>query len=160
MVEMFFLKITFFRTLKRLKRLDDQGSYACVCVYVCACSLLYGCHIPAGFLPVRLTLSPGCGALPLPLSSNVAGRLPSACSTLPLSLSLFQPRRPIAVCWCSLNAHALCSVLPGVGRQPMPCLWLILQQARWLCLQQAQYGVVAVVYIPQEMRPLLASGWR
>ena len=60
----------------------------CVCVYVCACSLLYGCYIPAGFLPGRLALSPGCGALPLPLSSNVTGRLPSTCSTLPLSLSL------------------------------------------------------------------------
>ena len=91
MVEIFFLKGTIFRTLKRLKRLDDQGSCACVCVYVCACSFLYGCCIPAGFLPVRLTLSPGCGALPLPLSSNVAGRLPSACSTLPLSLSLSAP---------------------------------------------------------------------
>ena len=68
------------------------------------------------------------------------------------ALSLFQPRRPIAVCWSSLNAHALCSVLSGVGRQPAPCLWL--------CLQQARCGVVAVVYIPQEMRPLLASGWR
>ena len=77
----------------------------------------------------------------LSLSFNPAGRLPSA------------------VCWSSLNAHALCCVLSGVGRQPAPCLWLGLQQARWLGLQQARCGVVAVVYIPQEMRPLLANGW-
>ena len=37
---------------------------------MCECSLLYGCYIPAGFLPVRLAVSPGCGALPLPLPSN------------------------------------------------------------------------------------------
>ena len=34
----------------------------CVCVYVCACSLLYGCYIPAGFLHVRLAHSPGYGS--------------------------------------------------------------------------------------------------
>ena len=120
---------------------------------------LYGCYIPAGFLPGRLVLSPGCGVLPLPLSSNVAGRLPSTCSTLPLSLSLNPTGRlPTVVCWCSLNAHALCSVLSGVRRQSAPCLWLGQQQARWLGLQQARCGVVAVVYNPQEMRLLLANG--
>ena len=36
--------------------------------------------------------------------------------------SLSQPRRPIAVCWHSLNAHARCSVLSGLGRQAPPCL--------------------------------------
>ena len=50
-----------------------RGSCVCVCVYVCECSFLYGYYIPAGFLPVRLAVPPGCGALPPPLSSNVAG---------------------------------------------------------------------------------------
>ena len=77
-------------------------------------------------------------------------RLISVCVLYsPPALSLFQLRRPIAVC---------CSVLSGVGRQPALCLCLGLQQARWLGLQQARCGVVAVVYIPQKMRPLLASG--
>ena len=76
------------------------------------------------------------------------------------ALYLSQPRRPIAVCWCSLDAHALCPVHPGVGRQLAPCLWLGLQQARWLGLRQARCGVVAFVHIPQEMRPLFVSGWR
>ena len=38
----------------------------------------------------------------------------------------FQCRRPIAVCWRSLDARALCPIHPGVGRQPAPCLWLSL----------------------------------
>ena len=67
------------------------------------------------------------------------------------ALSLSQPRQPIAVCWRSLDAPALFPIRPGVERQPAPCLWLGLQQAR--C------GVAAVVYIPQEMQPLLASVW-
>ena len=67
------------------------------------------------------------------------------------AFSLSQPRQPIAVCWRSLDAHALFPFRPGVERQPAPCLWLGLQQAR--C------GVAAVVYIPQEMQPLLASVW-
>ena len=49
-----------------------------------------------------------------------------------LALSLSQPRRPNAVCWHSLDAHALCPLRPGVGHQPAPCLWLGLQQARWV----------------------------
>ena len=89
----FFLEGKICRTLKRLKLLDEP--VAVVCVYVCAYSVLYGCYIPAGFLPVRLALSPGCGALPLPPSPNVASRLPSACSTFPLSLS-FNPAGPSA----------------------------------------------------------------
>ena len=64
----FFFKGTICRTLKRLKLLDQPTAVACVCM--CASSLLYGCYIPAGFLLVRLAVSPGCGALPLPLSSN------------------------------------------------------------------------------------------
>ena len=95
-----------------------------------------------------------------PAPSPFQRRRPIAvCVLYSPALSLSQPRRPIAVCWRSLNAHALCSVLSGVGRQPAPCLWLGLQQARWLGLQQARCGVIAVVYIQQEMQPLLASGW-
>ena len=142
----------------------------------CPCSFVHGCYVTASFLGVRLALSPGCGALPLPPTLPTS---PADCrlrALLSRSLSLFQRRRPIAVWWRSLDAHALCLVRPGVGRQPAPCLWLGLQQARrfglgqarwlglrqarWLGLRQARCGVVAVVYIPQEMRPLLARGWR
>ena len=87
-----------------------------------------------------------------PASSLFQCRRPIAvCVLYSPALSLFQPRRPVAVCWRSLNAYALCPVLSGVGRRPVPFLWLGLQQAR--C------DVVVVVYIPQEKRPLLASGW-
>ena len=68
-----------------------------------------------------------CGLL---FTSNVAGRCRLR-ALLSRSLSLSQPRRPIAISWRSLDAHALCPVRPGVGRQPAPCLWLGLQQARW-----------------------------
>ena len=142
-----FEKGTICRTLKRLKLLDEPVAAACVCVcvYVCACSLLYGCYIPAGFLPLRLALSPGWGALPPPLSSNVAGRLPSACSTLPLSLS-------------SNPSPADCRLMALLkrSRAEMCCFWRW-ASARALSLDRC--CVFAVVYIPQEIRPLLANGW-
>ena len=49
-------------------------------LYVRACSLLYGCYIPEGFLTVRLALSPGCGS---PLAVCL-----SRCGEALLSLSL------------------------------------------------------------------------
>ena len=68
----------------------------------------------------------------------------AVCVLYSRALSLFQPRQMIFVCWCSLNAHALCSVLSGGGRQPAPCLWLGLQQDRWLGLEQARSGASSV----------------
>ena len=55
----------------------------------------------------------------------------AVCELCSPALSLSQPRQRVAVCWHSLDAHALCPLRPGVGRQPAPCLWLGLQQARW-----------------------------
>ena len=80
---------------------------------------VYGCYIPAGFLPVRLALSPGCGALPLPLSSNVAGRLPPACSNLPLSLSPNPAgRMPSAGAPQTLTYSVLLFLALGVSPRP------------------------------------------
>ena len=107
-------------------------------------------YSPAIFLFQRRRLIAVCVLYSPPALSLFQLRRPIAVCVLysPPALSLFQLRRPIAVC---------CSVLSGVGRQPALCL-VFLQQARWLGLQQARCGVVAVVYIPQKMRPLLASG--
>ena len=164
-VETFFLR-TVCRTLKSLKLMDEPVAVACV--YVCMCARALSCTVATFLQAVRLALSPGlrCSST----SSLFQRRRPTVVCVLyspaiflfqrrrliavcalysPPALSLFQPRRPIAVC---------CSVHSGVGRQPALCLCLGLQQARWLGLQQARCGVVAVVCIPQKMRPLLASG--
>ena len=142
---------TICRTLKRLNIwMNPWQLRVCMCVCVHMLSLvrlLHSCRL--------LTCKTGSVAWlrRSPASFLFQRRRPIAvCVIYSPALPLFQPRRPIAVCWRSLNAQTLCFVLSGVGRQPAPFLWLGLQQAR--C------GVVAVVYIPQEMRPLLARGWR
>ena len=128
----------------------------------------------AGSSPASLSwpTHPGREASPHRKKRGTPRLAAAACCSLPtspahcrlralLSRSLSLPTPP-AGCrlLASLDAHALCPVRPGVGRQPAPCLSLGLQQARWLGLRQVRCGVVAVVYIPQEMRPLVASGWR
>ena len=124
-------------------------------MYVCACSLLYGCYTPAGFLPVRLALLPGCGVLPLPLSSNVAGRAPFACSTLPLSLFLSTPpvdcrllallkRSRTLLCsfWCWASARAL-----SLARSAASSVWCCCS-----CVHSARDAAVARKWLALGLR--------
>ena len=97
-----------------------------------------------------------------PASSLFQRRRPIAvCVLYSPGLSLSQPHRPIAVCWRSLDAHVLCSVRPGVGRQPAPCLWLGLQQARWLGLASSVWCFCSCVHSARDVavaRKWLALG--
>ena len=145
------------RTLKCSKRLDESVAlrvFMCVCVRVL--SLVWLLHSS------RLVIcKTGSIVWRQRSPANSLFQRPRQIAVYVLyspALSLFQPRQTIIIYWCSLNAHALCSVLSGGGRPPAPCLWLGLQRDRWLGLEQARCDVVAAVYIPQEIRPLLASG--
>ena len=107
----------------------------CVCVRVLSLAkLLHSCRLhtcktdsvawllcsPAPSLFQRRRPIAVC-VLYSPAPSLFQRRRPIAvCVLYSPALSLFQPRRPIAVCWRSLDVHALCSVLSGVGRQPRP----------------------------------------
>ena len=68
-------------------------------------------------------------------TSNVAGRLLSACSTLPRSLSLSQSRRPIAVCMAPLRRSRTLSC----------SFWRWASSHVWLGLQQVRCGISFVI---------------
>ena len=72
-----------------------------------------------------------------------------SCFSLLFTPQLSPCGSPLAGCLSSRGEALLSLSLPGDG--------ISNPTRRWLDLQQARCDIVAVVYIPQDMRPLLAS---